>query len=44
MSTMSPAGEANSRTWPDSFTTPGATNPKVTQANIKKNYLPVRLD
>jgi hypothetical protein len=28
------AGEANSRTWPDRFRTPGATNPKVTQANI----------
>ncbi len=29
-------GEANSRTWPDKFMTPGATNPKVTQANIKR--------
>ncbi len=30
------AGEADSRTWPDSFKTPGATNPGVTQANIKR--------
>jgi hypothetical protein len=36
MSTTFLAGEANSRTWPDSFKTPGATNPKVTQANIKR--------
>jgi hypothetical protein len=30
------AGESDGRTWPDSFRTPGATNPNVTQANIKK--------
>ena len=30
------AGEAESRTLPDSFRTPGATNPDVTQSNIKK--------
>jgi hypothetical protein len=36
MSTTFLAGEANSRTWPDSFKSPGATNPKVTQANIKR--------
>jgi len=29
-------GEANSRTWPDRFKTPGVANPKVTQANIKR--------
>jgi hypothetical protein len=28
--------EADSRTLPDSFRTPGATNPEVTQFNIKK--------
>ncbi|MDB5600781.1 MAG: hypothetical protein JWN71_2825 [Xanthobacteraceae bacterium] len=28
--------QASSRTWPDQFKTPGATNPKVTQANIKR--------
>jgi hypothetical protein len=30
------AGESDSRTWPDSFKTPGATNPNVSQANVKK--------
>jgi hypothetical protein len=30
------AQEADSRTLPDSFKTPGATNPEVTQFNIKK--------
>ena len=30
------AGEAGGRTLPDSFKTPGATNPNVTQANIKR--------
>jgi hypothetical protein len=30
------SGDEARRTWPDSFKTPGATNPKVTQANIKR--------
>jgi hypothetical protein len=29
-------GDQGRRTWPDKFMTPGATNPKVTQANIKR--------
>jgi hypothetical protein len=30
------SGEAGTRTWPDKFMTPGATNPGVTQANIRR--------
>jgi hypothetical protein len=30
------AGQANGRTLPDSFKTPGATNPDVSQSNIKR--------
>jgi hypothetical protein len=30
------AQDAGRRTWPDKFKTPGATNPNVTQANIKR--------
>lgn len=38
MSAASVVGEAAAagRTWPDHSMTPGATNPKVTQANIKR--------